>query len=1151
MITPYHKYKHYMKTPFLITLLSLLFLISISGQKKYTDFPRTTLADTNALILFGNLTTGYLTAIQVKDFLRGTSVTNGNKGDITVSGSGNTWQINSASVANGKLSVMANNTIKGNISGSSSTPQDITITQLMSSMGISIPLNAADTIYLHSLAAGKLSPTSLKTVNGNTLIGSGDITITSSVAWGNILTGGGVTTQTDLISYLNSTYQPVITLGNTAQYFRGDLSVGTFDKAAIGLGNVDNTSDLNKPISAATSFALSQKQTALVSGVNIKTINFQDIIGSGNITIAGSGSGGESLDQTLAIGNTSNRYIGLGTNSPISPIDIVRNPTNLENDQAFAIHITQSTTNSTNLTGIYPYASVININGGNISFEAAGLSSIINQTAGYCYSNEGYGAVITQSGGFSYENRPLSAYAVLNSDSYNSYGTKNLLLQQSDTVQHDLVSSANNVTQISGSVVGGVTAGISSELNLAGSNNTVRGAINYVGVSAGSNVSVYGNDNTIVQTGGYINRLVGEYIDLNLSGGTNSSATALIVNGPNGISGDPTVASFNSRMASSYGIYLVGHSSQSQDLFNIVTGTNYSNMFRVQASGSTSIIPLASSDPALKINARSGHTGLLIDAQYNGSSVFSVSKDAEVKIGSNVGYGDTRLKLLIKDNSASSQSFALTELKTNSDADDINFEGAAIVKHDKNYNLTPGYAGSLQLYGLAGSYGTILGNNSFTGNTLPYTPNSNSEANSYIRFELGPIWPKSEKMRINNSGDILFGTTTIRNYSASQTGFDVIDAVNSFFMSDTSLGIYFAWGNESGGTYAYMDKVQKYISANNIKTERSRSIGSQNGRIVQANAMIDTLGNAYFNTTRTNEITLSQYGQSYYRLYSNNSGLFIEKKGASSPDTLFGLTEFSRVKTGRELEISGTNYSELNFLLNDIKKFDIKTNSTETKLQNYSNAPFRFTTNSIDAQYIRDYEVQMNVPLIINGSSGESPLAQLDVRNSSKNISFYCDNTRSATSTNYGIIFDLSATNTADNRVMHLTSNGSPTDRVIYIPSSSGSDAGDRAIYSLTNASSLFTGNVGIGVDINSDSDVKFQVQYNSDFIKVNKTGNTLLELSSTTKGFLPPRMTATQASAISSPSEGLMVYVTDTNGTFTAKGWWGYDGSTWQKLNN
>jgi hypothetical protein len=60
-----------------------------------------------------------------------------------------------------------------------------------------------------------------------------------------------------------------------------------------------------------------------------------------------------------------------------------------------------------------------------------------------------------------------------------------------------------------------------------------------------------------------------------------------------------------------------------------------------------------------------------------------------------------------------------------------------------------------------------------------------------------------------------------------------------------------------------------------------------------------------------------------------------------------------------------------------------------------------------------------------------------------------------------------------------------------------------------------------------------------------------MLDINSTTKGFLPPRMTGTQAEAISSPAEGLMIFATTGNGTvITSKGWWGYDGSTWVKLN-
>ena len=59
------------------------------------------------------------------------------------------------------------------------------------------------------------------------------------------------------------------------------------------------------------------------------------------------------------------------------------------------------------------------------------------------------------------------------------------------------------------------------------------------------------------------------------------------------------------------------------------------------------------------------------------------------------------------------------------------------------------------------------------------------------------------------------------------------------------------------------------------------------------------------------------------------------------------------------------------------------------------------------------------------------------------------------------------------------------------------------------------------------------------------------LEVASTTKGFLPPRMAGSQAEAIASKAEGLIIYSTDGSGsTITSKGWWGYDGATWVKLN-
>jgi hypothetical protein len=54
------------------------------------------------------------------------------------------------------------------------------------------------------------------------------------------------------ISDINGAYEPKITVGLTTQYWRGDKTWQILDKAAVGLGNVDNTSDASKPMSGPT-----------------------------------------------------------------------------------------------------------------------------------------------------------------------------------------------------------------------------------------------------------------------------------------------------------------------------------------------------------------------------------------------------------------------------------------------------------------------------------------------------------------------------------------------------------------------------------------------------------------------------------------------------------------------------------------------------------------------------------------------------------------------------------------------------------------------------------------------------------------------------------------------------------------------------------
>ncbi|MEO7265640.1 MAG: hypothetical protein ABIW38_12035 [Ferruginibacter sp.] len=58
-------------------------------------------------------------------------------------------------------------------------------------------------------------------------------------------------------------------------------------------------------------------------------------------------------------------------------------------------------------------------------------------------------------------------------------------------------------------------------------------------------------------------------------------------------------------------------------------------------------------------------------------------------------------------------------------------------------------------------------------------------------------------------------------------------------------------------------------------------------------------------------------------------------------------------------------------------------------------------------------------------------------------------------------------------------------------------------------------------------------------------SASALLDISSTTKGFLVPRMTAAQRTAIASPTAGLMVYETDTKLDYH------HDGTTWRKILN
>jgi len=74
---------------------------------------------------------------------------------------------------------------------------------------------------------------------------------------------------TNLQTTLNGK-EPTVTAGAAGQYYSGNKTWQTLNKAAVGLSNVDNTADANKPISTATQTALNAKADALYS-VNAQT----------------------------------------------------------------------------------------------------------------------------------------------------------------------------------------------------------------------------------------------------------------------------------------------------------------------------------------------------------------------------------------------------------------------------------------------------------------------------------------------------------------------------------------------------------------------------------------------------------------------------------------------------------------------------------------------------------------------------------------------------------------------------------------------------------------------------------------------------------------------------------------------------------------
>ena len=131
------------------------------------------------------------------------------------------------------------------------------------------------------------SGTNIKTINNQSILGSGNIDIqgggSESVAWGDI------------------TGKPD---------FKAVATSGSYDDLTNKPAIPTNTSDLTNNSGFVNDYQLSGKQDKLVSGTNIKTINNESILGSGNITTA---SQSELTNLATTVGNQASTITALNT----------------------------------------------------------------------------------------------------------------------------------------------------------------------------------------------------------------------------------------------------------------------------------------------------------------------------------------------------------------------------------------------------------------------------------------------------------------------------------------------------------------------------------------------------------------------------------------------------------------------------------------------------------------------------------------------------------------------------------------------------------------------------------------------------------------------------------------------------------------------
>ena len=225
-------------------LANQIFIVNPAANVDSTYGPYNNLAEANAAIVSGlrviGRTVGIITAGAVVEYWWESGITDS---DLVVKSAGGTW---------------------GSITGTLSAQTDLQ-TALDGKVDENVAITGATKTKITYDAKGlvtagaDLAATDLPSGIDATKIADGSVTNAEF----QYLNGVSSAIQTQLDGK-----EATITAGLTTQYFRGDKTFQTLNKISVGLGNVENTSDANKPISTATQSALDGKvdENASITG---------------------------------------------------------------------------------------------------------------------------------------------------------------------------------------------------------------------------------------------------------------------------------------------------------------------------------------------------------------------------------------------------------------------------------------------------------------------------------------------------------------------------------------------------------------------------------------------------------------------------------------------------------------------------------------------------------------------------------------------------------------------------------------------------------------------------------------------------------------------------------------------------------------------